>query len=144
MDLFLNSCKCFCIHNFLQQGIPGLCYPVPSWVFWTQLRLVSFTELPWKDRLSLSSLSMSLVLLHTCHIPPKSLPQTKIFCLPVVPCMEATPCFWLSLLPSSECFCYSNNGWSSSQGVQQCAHCLYICISLSTKVNYWFCSSCSS
>lgn len=130
MDLFLNPCKCFCIHSFLQRGIPGLRYPVPSWVFWTQLPLVSFTELPWKDCLSLSSLSMSLVVLHICQIPPKSLPQTKIFCLSVVPCMEATPCFWLSLLPSSECCCYSNNGWSSSQGVQQCAHCIYIYIYL--------------
>lgn len=86
LSLFsLNPYKYFCIHYFFQQGIPGLCYPVPSLLLWTWFPLVSFTGLPRKDHLSLPSLSMSFTILHACHILPKSLPPSEIFCLRIVP-----------------------------------------------------------
>lgn len=88
-----------------------------SFIYWTSLKRLSipiYPAFPCHSRFC------------TRHTTPKSLPQAEMFWLPVVPHMEATLCFWLSLLPSSECFWFSNNGWFSSQGVQECAHCPYI------------------
>lgn len=141
LSLFsLNPYKHFCIHDFLQQGIPGLCYPVPSLLLWTWFPLVSFTGLPRKDHLSPPSLSMSFMILHTCHILPKSLPPSEIFCLRIVPhhffyCLDCFDIF-LSLLPPSEGFWFSTKRWFSSQGVQLYTPHSYIF--MFSKVNYWF------
>lgn len=108
----LNPYKHFCIHNFLQQDITSLCYPVPSLLLCTYLHcslwfhLLDFLE----KTIYPCPAFLCLMILHTCYILPKSLQTPEIFCLPVVPHREATLffftvlTFFLSLFPLLKVF----------------------------------------